>query len=224
MTGPSTLLHTDLDLHEVAHLAGGPARVVDTAVAVLAARGLVRVDPAGRLSATRPGTGHPVEAAVLAVLGRRPLRSVATLRWRLADDPAVVAVGERLVAEGLLRRNRLARLHEGWPRLVRTAAGRRLLGQWQSAPPPAVGTPDALAVALRGPAVLGDRVLREALLGVQDGGAASGGPHQSARRRDGHVHVAPYPAWGFTAGDGGGWGGGWGGGDGGCGGGDGGGC
>lgn len=220
MTGPRTLLPIDLDLYDLAYLAGGPARVADTAVVVLLERGLLRVDPAGRLAAVGRVAGRPVEAAVLDTLGARPLRSAATLTWRLAEDPRVIAVGDRLVRDGLLRRNPLARLWAGSPRLVRTGAGRRALEQ--ADPARAVGSTDGLAVALHGPAAMGDRVLRDSVSGTDSPRAIPRARGSRRRHGDDSAPLAPYTAWGFAGGDGGSWGGGDGGG--GCGGGDGGGC
>jgi hypothetical protein len=223
MTGPRTLVHTTLDLYEVAHLAGGPERVADTAVVALLGRGLLRLDTACRLQAVGPVGGHPVEAALLEAVGPRARRSAASVRGRLALDPRIVAVGERLTAAGLLRRNPMARLRSGWPCLVRTGAGRRLLAQWQVEPPAAVGSDTAVRVALAGHAGMGDRELRDSVFGtpLRPTPRSRGGRPWHAGH---HARVTPYSAGGggVTA-DGGGWGGGGWGGDGGCGGGDGGG-
>ena len=116
MTGPRTLLPTTLHVYDVAHLAGGPERVADTAVVALLGRGLLRVDPAGRLQAVgRPGgwgVRHPAEAAVLDAVGPRPRWSATTVRRQVTADPRVAALGRQLAAEGLLCRNPLARLRE----------------------------------------------------------------------------------------------------------------
>ena len=224
MTGLRSLPIPTLDLYEVAHLAGGPARVTDTAVVALLERGLLGADADGRLQAVGPSAGHPVEAAVLDAVGPRARRSAASLHWRLADDPRIVAVGERLAGEGLLRRNPVARLRAGWPRLLRTGAGRQLLEQWQTAPPSGVGSPGALRVALSGPPALADLERRTAVFGADDPRPA---PRRGSNRPwhvQDHARAVSSSAYGgaaFAGGDVGGAG--WGGGDGGCGGGDGGG-
>lgn len=223
MTGPRTLLPTILDVYEVAHLAGGPERVADTAVVTLLGRGLLRVDPAGRLHAVgRPGS-HPAEAAVLEAAGPRPRWSAATVCRRVAEDPRVVSVGERLAAEGLLRRNPLARLREGWPRLLRTGAGRRALDQWAADRFLAGGGTEAAEVALHGTARMGDRVLHDSVFGAPPRRPSPRAWGGVPRYADSHGSSTGYLGWGYTGGDGGWSGGGWGG-DGGCGGGDGGGC
>jgi hypothetical protein len=228
MTGPRTLLPASLDVYGIAHLAGGPERVADTAVVALLGHGLLRMDPAGRLQAVgRPGGWagrHPAEAAVLSAVGPRPRWSATTVRRRAAADPRVADVGHRLAAEGLLRRNPFARLREGWPRLLRTGAGRRVLDQWAAERVAAGGGTEAEQVAVRGPAGMADRVLHDSVFG---------GPARrpSTRARAGALRYlgeggssTAYLGWGcagFSGGDGGG--GGWGGDGGGCGGGDGGG-
>ena len=57
----------NLDLYEVAYLAGGPDRVVDTAVVALVRSGRVRVHSAGQLATVGPVPPAPGR-------GRRPGR------------------------------------------------------------------------------------------------------------------------------------------------------
>ncbi|MGY1602701.1 TIGR04222 domain-containing membrane protein [Geodermatophilus sp. SYSU D00815] len=203
-----------LDLYEIAWLTGGPARVVDTALAALAESGRVTATPTGELAATDLRRRSPVEAAVLDQLGARPRRSAATLRWRVAEDERITALGARLAAEGLVVPGRGRPFGRGRP--VLTRQGRRLLRQLRQDPPVDVVAPgtSALLVALTGVRAMPDAELRARLFA----------PPQQARRPrwvDGGSARSHTPVlWG--GGDSGGWGGF--GGDCGGGGGDGGGC
>jgi hypothetical protein len=217
MTGTRPLLLPTGDVYDVAQLAGGLSRVVDTAVVSLLEQGRLRVDDAGRLHALGSTPGRPVESAVLDLAGRRPRRTIASMRLRAPEDPRLTGVADRLVAAGLLRRNPLAGLSSSWPAHLRTAAGRRVLDEWRAALPAGSST----EVALFGAERMADRALWAGVFG-----AVAPPPV----RRPGRSGVAGDPGtalwatgwWGGGGGDGGG--GGFGGGDGGgCGGGDGGG-
>ncbi|MEX5720016.1 TIGR04222 domain-containing membrane protein, partial [Geodermatophilus maliterrae] len=83
----------DLDVYEVAFLAGGATRSVETAVVALVESGRVRVRSPGELTVVSPARQHPVEAAVLDALGPRGHRSVETACWRAADDPRLLELG-----------------------------------------------------------------------------------------------------------------------------------
>src|SRR5215207_2167007 len=102
MTNPGT--SPQLDVYDIAYLAAGPDRVVDTALVALVETGRVRVQPPGQLAVAELARRHPVEAAVLDAVGTRGHRSVDVVRWRLADDDRVFAIGRRLVSAGLLSR------------------------------------------------------------------------------------------------------------------------
>lgn len=99
-TSPSVL--GQLSLEEIAYLAGGPTRVVESAVAGLLERNAVRISRRGVLEET--GAQPPLsdaESAVLAVMdgGRR------RVRWTIstcAVHNAVTQVGADLVARNLL--------------------------------------------------------------------------------------------------------------------------
>ncbi|MGY1641641.1 TIGR04222 domain-containing membrane protein [Geodermatophilus sp. SYSU D00703] len=128
MTGPAAF--PALDLYEVAFLAGGVPRVVDTALVAMVEAGRVRARSPGQLAVVEPSRRHPVEAAVLDAVGTRGHRSVDVVRWRLADDDRVRAVGRRLAAEGLVSRwSGVLRRGDRPP--LRTAAGRRALRTWE---------------------------------------------------------------------------------------------
>ena len=165
MTAPGA--SSDLDLYEVACLAGGPERVVDTALVALVQTGRIRVHSPGRFTAVGLTRRHPVEAAVLDAIGQAGHRSVDTILWRLTDDERLLDVEDRLRGAGLLRRGTwLGRHHTPDRRLmVRTRAGRRTLRRLSAEPPPdriAPGT-DGMAVALGGRARLRDRELCAAI-------------------------------------------------------------
>ncbi len=139
---------TQPDVYDVACLAGGPSRVVDTALVALLVTGRVRAVSPGELQVVEARRRHPVEAAVLDAVGGRGRRSVATVRWRaLADDRVV-----RLTR--WLREERLVGRFGG-----RTAAGRQVLERARAAD---VGP--VLHVALEGPERLTDPELRAAVL------------------------------------------------------------
>jgi len=208
MTATRSLLLPTCDVYDIALLAGGLPRVVDTAVVTLLEQGRLGADAIGRLHALGSAPGRPVEQAVLDLAGSLPRRTIGSVRFRAQEDPRVTAVAERLVTAGLLRRNPLAGVSRSWPAHLRTAAGRRVLDEWRAAP--RVG---AAAVALGGPEQVADRAWYGRVFG-----AVTPPPVRRLGRTGGDPGTALWATgWG---GDGGG--GGWGG-DGGCGGGDGGG-
>jgi len=161
MTGTSTSPRTTLGGYDVAQLAGGLPRVVDTAVVSLLAARRLHADADGRLHAT--GTAvHPVEAAVLELVGPRPRGGVLSLRIRAQDEPRLTAVAAGLVAAGLLRNNPLAGLSSRWPAHLLTPAGRRALEQWRAAP---TAAGDVVDVALGGAKRMADQRLWQTVFG-----------------------------------------------------------
>jgi hypothetical protein len=138
---------TQPDVYDVACLAGGPSRVVDTALVALLVTGRVRAVSPGELQVVDARRRHPVEAAVLDAVGGRGRRSVGTVRWRALADDRVVRLARRL------REERLVGRFGG-----RTAAGRRALERARAAD---VGP--VLHVALDGPGQLTDQDLRAAV-------------------------------------------------------------
>jgi hypothetical protein len=231
MNGTPTLA-LDYDVYDVAYLAGGPCRAVDTAVVALVAGGHLTVDHAtGHLTAAGVPRHHWLEAALSDGVGQRDWRTVRTLRRRLELDGRFAGMGRRLQSDGLLRRPASAsRRPRTWQLMALTGEGRRTLRSLRAQPPfdrfPA-GT-DVMAVALGGPAAMTDTALRRALFHPPAPAPVSTG---RSRRREAHdarfglsdsaaaasFWVAGSETSGW-AGDGGGWGG-----DGGGGGGDGGG-
>jgi hypothetical protein len=153
-----------LDVYDIAYLAGGPDRVVDTALVALVETGRIRVQPPGQLAVAESGRRHPVEAAVLDAVGTRGHRSVDVIRWRLGDDDRVLAVGRRLVAAGLLSRWARVRRRNGH-RPVPTAEGRRTLRDLAADPPtdPASDGGTSVIVALHGRDRLSDELRRSSL-------------------------------------------------------------
>jgi hypothetical protein len=152
-----------LDVYEIAGLAGGPIRVVDTAIVALVESGRVRVTAPGCLATVSLARRHPVEAAVLDAVGPTGQRSVETIRWRLAADDRILDVLRRLRDAGLLgagatvvpvaRRSR-------W-RVAPTYAGRHLLHELRDDPPSddVAGGTSAMTVALHGREHMPDQAL-----------------------------------------------------------------
>jgi uncharacterized membrane protein YgcG len=214
------------DLYEIAYLAGGPRRVVETAVVALVENGRLRVDRAtGRLHVVDPHRRHPVEAVVLDAVGPRG-RSVWGLVWRARSDPRLATVADGLARDGLLtRRGGVdARERSFWTLSGLTRAGRAALRQVRQSPPspPVTGGDPALAVALAGPSAWGAE-LHTAVFDPPPPYLPTP-PGQSVRevRRS---RSGVYPHGGSAGWAGGGWGGGFGGdcgggggggGDGGC--------
>ncbi|MBM7058163.1 TIGR04222 domain-containing membrane protein, partial [Streptomyces durocortorensis] len=97
--GPRPELH---DLHEVAFLNGGPARVVDTALTALHADGRLVVGGPGIVAVQRAQANDPVERAVFQELAAAPNGALHSLREAVMRHPAVQEVGDGLAARGLL--------------------------------------------------------------------------------------------------------------------------
>ncbi|GAA1736882.1 TIGR04222 domain-containing membrane protein [Nonomuraea bangladeshensis] len=94
-----------LEPYELAYLTGGPRRAVNTALAVLATAGAVRVSRGSQVTAVDGAAPSPVpiEQAVLDALASRPGgHHAAELRWELAAHPALAALAAGLEARGLL--------------------------------------------------------------------------------------------------------------------------
>src|SRR4051812_25577645 len=154
-------VHVDpsfLDLYDVAFLAGGACRVVDTALVVLVRDERLRVRSPGHLVTVGLSRRHPVEAAVLDAVGPVGHRSADTVWWRLAEDDRVLDVGRRLREAGLLGRFGGRGLWRGGHRSpVPTRAGRRIL---REVGPPGRWDPEATRVALGGRSAMADQRLR----------------------------------------------------------------
>ena len=120
-----------LDVYEAAFLAGGPDRVVETALVALVETGRARVQRAGQLSVVDDRSRHPVEDAVLAAIGPHGYRQFEVVRWMAGKDERLTALAERLRRDGLISGIVLP-----WPprRAVLTAAGRRTLRRLRADP------------------------------------------------------------------------------------------
>jgi hypothetical protein len=141
-----------LDVYDIAYLAGGPERVVDTAVVALVESGRVRVHTPGELAAAEPGRSHPVEGAVMDAVGTRGHRSVDIIRWRTAGDERLAELGWSLAVAGLLRRRLFARTKRNGPVWWTTPSGRQALLRARQQPPTdaALHGGSAVQVALHG--------------------------------------------------------------------------
>ena len=150
-----------LDIYEIAFLAGGVQRVVDTALVALVESGRVTMPAPRQLAAVRPDRRHPVEGAVLDAVGTRGHRSVDTIRWRVARDDRLTGLGRSLREAGLLRR----RMLQGRGTWCPTRAGREALRLLSAQPPvdPAFDGGSAPMVAMHGSEAMGDARLRAAI-------------------------------------------------------------
>jgi len=200
MTGRST--SPQLDVYDIACLAGGPHRVVDTAVVALVEAGRIRVHSPGQLATVDLARRHPVEAAVLDAVGPTGHRSVDTIRWRLHDDDRLLEVPHRLRRAGLLGRSGAAVvLLQGHRRaLAPTRAGRRVLRELRSRVA-AGGQTELVRVALDGPQQPGNRLRAEiferptttlppARPGHRSRGVDHSDPHLAAYRTGGSAAAA----------------------------------
>jgi hypothetical protein len=153
----------DLDLYDVAFLAGGAARLVDTAIVALVRDGRVRVHSPGQLATADLSRRHPVEAAVLDAVGPRGHRSVDTISWRLAEDDRILDVGRRLHEARLLGRlgGAASTLRGRRRALAPSRAGRRALDEIGNGS--SLGDLEAVRVAFGGRAAMTDASLRAAV-------------------------------------------------------------
>jgi uncharacterized protein (TIGR04222 family) len=95
----------DLGHYQLAYLAGGPRRVVNTALALLASTGAIRISRAGlvtRVSGAGP-SGEPVEQAVLDAVARRPGGcAAAELRHEVGASDSLDQLRYQLMGRGLI--------------------------------------------------------------------------------------------------------------------------
>ncbi|MFE7551663.1 TIGR04222 domain-containing membrane protein [Streptomyces gardneri] len=97
--GPGGPVH---DRYEVAFLNGGPARVVDTALAALQYDGRIAIGGPGIVAVVRPVAHDPVERAVLQEHAAAPHGALHHLRLAVMRHPAVQEIGDGLAARGLV--------------------------------------------------------------------------------------------------------------------------
>jgi hypothetical protein len=157
----------DLDVYDIAFLAGGMDRVVDTALVALVRSGRVRVHSPGQLATAELTRRHPVEAAVLDAVGPTGHRSVDTICWRLVDDDRLQDIGQRLRGRGLMGRGAavVAGLLGGRRSLAPTRAGRQVLKELDDLP--GVDA-EAMRVARGGREAMSDTKLRAAIFEPPD--------------------------------------------------------
>ena len=151
-----------LDVYDMAVLAGGLPRLVDTALVAMVESGRVRVDAAGEFHADATSSAHPVEAAMLDAIGTRGYRSVDGIGSRFLHDRRLDHEFRHLTSDGLVRRAYPARL-VGKTHAHTTAAGRRALEQFAERPPADGG--NAALVALHGRDAMPDRRLHDEIFG-----------------------------------------------------------
>jgi hypothetical protein len=159
MTGTRTL-----DVYELAYLAAGPRRAAEAAVVALIEAGVLRANhTTGDLILLQRRPCSELEAAVLDAVGSRRHRLLGTVCWRLRADVRLTGIGQRLQNEGLLARGGAPESlrRRWWTALAVTGAGRRALRRRRREL--GADAPDALRVALSGPAAMRDRGLYVAL-------------------------------------------------------------
>lgn len=155
MTIPETT--NRLDVYDMAVLAGGLPRLVDTVLVAMVEAGRVRVEPSGEFHADATSSPHPVEAALLDAVGTRGYRSVDGIGMRFLHDRRLDQEFRHLTSDGLVRRAIPARL-VGRTHAHTTAAGRRALRQFADTTAGNGGS--AVQVALRGRDAMTDESLR----------------------------------------------------------------
>ncbi|MEZ0073445.1 TIGR04222 domain-containing membrane protein [Planotetraspora sp. GP83] len=95
----------DIDHYELAYLAGGPRRVINTAIALLSAQDRIRVSRGGRITivAGAPTSSRDaVEQAVLDQASSPGGRTAGEIRHEVAGGVAMTGLKHRLIGRGLL--------------------------------------------------------------------------------------------------------------------------
>lgn len=190
---------TPLDMYDIAFLAGGQTRTVETAVVALVLDGRLRVHAPGQLASVDLSRRHPVEAAVIDACPPIGHRSVDTICWRLLDDDRVLDLGRRLHQAGLLGRmsGAVSVLHGDHRGLAPTHAGHRVLAQAANEPPP--GHPEAIRIALGGRAAMTDAKLRAAIFELPVTTLGPPGQRHSHDIDHSDPHLAAYRTGGAAA-------------------------
>jgi len=99
-----------LDMDELAYLAGGPRRVVETAIARLLTSGELRTSRRGAVQATSTSQSlNAVDRAVISDSQRYTNRTVNLMIPAVAKDDVVTAIGRRLEEMGLVVRPEVAK-------------------------------------------------------------------------------------------------------------------
>jgi hypothetical protein len=171
-----------LDVYDMAVLAGGLPRLVDTVLVAMVEAGRVRVEPSGEFHADATSSPHPVEAALLDAVGTRGYRSVDGIGSRFLHDRRLDQEFRHLTSDGLVRRAYPARL-VGKTHAHTTAAGRRALQRFAERPPADGG--NAVQVALHGRDAMPDHRLHDDVFAPRSVVV----PPRSARRPSHEVHA-----------------------------------
>ncbi|CRK55894.1 hypothetical protein [Alloactinosynnema sp. L-07] len=109
-----TIRPGQLSMHELAYLAGGARRVVETAIARLIDQGRIRPSRKGSVSVVEGSTSaDPVDMAVLSDVKRYGDRAIHLLVDKVSRVDAVTGVGDSLVRKGLLVGEAAARARWG---------------------------------------------------------------------------------------------------------------
>ncbi|NUK54779.1 TIGR04222 domain-containing membrane protein, partial [Streptomyces lunaelactis] len=90
------------DVYEAAFLSGGPARVVDAALAAMYADGRLAIGGPGIVALRHPLARDLVERTVLDGLAAAPTGALHQLRLTAMRGPAVQEIGDGLAARGLM--------------------------------------------------------------------------------------------------------------------------
>ncbi|MFI1393407.1 TIGR04222 domain-containing membrane protein [Streptomyces sp. NPDC020681] len=107
---PASAAPLTLDQYDIAHLAGGPRRVAETALIALSNRGAVTIS-GPRVRATGRPADHPVERALTALCPKG--KSLAHVLAVVRQCPETDEIGHRLVSYCLLTRSRHRVTHTG---------------------------------------------------------------------------------------------------------------
>lgn len=102
VTGRQAVVHAErIGLFETAYLAGGPERVVDLALLLMARRGRLHLAHTGWTTVVRPAARNALEDEVFAAVGPEGQCPTAELRRAVAEGAAVQEIAARLARAGL---------------------------------------------------------------------------------------------------------------------------
>ncbi len=99
--GPRPAEAVGVGLYETAYLAGGPARVVDLALVLMASRGRLHLAHTGWTTVVDPQGRSRLERALVAAAGPDGQCRTGELRDEMAAHPTVLEIGARLSLAGL---------------------------------------------------------------------------------------------------------------------------
>ncbi|KOV23537.1 hypothetical protein ADK60_24125 [Streptomyces sp. XY431] len=99
--GPRPSEAVGIGLYETAYLAGGPDRVVELALVLMASRGRLHLAHTGWTTVVDPRGRSRLERAVIATVGPEGQCRTDDLRLAMAAHPTVLEIGSRLSLAGL---------------------------------------------------------------------------------------------------------------------------